>query len=240
MNIALILAGGNKKSDTQGIPVQFITINDKPIFIYTLESFQNHPQIDAIEVVCLDGWQDATQAFGRQFNITKLKWITKGGNTGQESIRNGIYRIREIVQDEDIIIIHDGIRPMVNKDVLSDVIRVATEQGNAVAATKFNEQMFLVDDINIERTNSFIDRDILRKVTTPQAFTYKDLLISYERAFRERIEIESNSYTDTMMVALGHSLHFAMGSDQNIKIETDEDIELFKSLLLETNSKWLK
>ncbi len=240
MNIAIILAGGNKDIDSQGIPIQFISINDKPILIYTLERFQNHPQIDAIEVVCLDGWQDATRAFARQFNIDKLSWIINGGNTGQESIRNGIYNLKGEVSDDDTVIIHDGTRPMLDGDVLTDVLRVAHIRGNAVAATRYSEQMFYVDDFDSRITNSYIDRDTIRKVTTPQAYKYKEILESYKEAFSKKIALSSSSYSDTMMVELGKEIYFATGSDQNIKIETDEDIDLFRYMLSDSQSGWLK
>lgn len=240
MNIGLILAGGNKDLDKQGIPVQYISIYDKPILIYTLETFQKHPQIDAVEIVCLEGWQDATKAFCKQFDITKLRWIAEGGRTGQESIRNGISYLNGKVSDEDIIIIHDGTRPMMDRDILTDVIRVAQKEGNAIAATNYSEQMFYVDPDNQEITNSFIDRDTIRNVTTPQAYRYIDLSNAYKKAFYEGIAVGRTSYADTMMVTLGNILHFAAGSGQNIKIETEEDIELFRSLLDESKAKWLK
>ena len=120
MKIALIIAGGSGKRTGQDIPKQFININDKPIIIYTLEGFQKHPDIDAIEVVCLDGWHEILRAYAKQYNITKLEWVVSGGKSGQESIRNGIYNLEGKCEDNDIIIIHDGIRPMIDEEVLSD------------------------------------------------------------------------------------------------------------------------
>ena len=122
MNIALIIAGGSGQRMGQDIPKQFINVFDKPVLIYTLEGFQKHPQIDAIEVVCIDGWHDILWAYAKQFNITKLKWVISGGNSGQESIRNGVYNLEDKCSSEDTIIIHDGIRPLVEPSVLSDVI----------------------------------------------------------------------------------------------------------------------
>ena len=114
MNIAVIIAGGSGQRMGQDIPKQFINVYDKPVIIYTLEGFQRHPQIDAIEVVCIDGWHDVLWAYAHQFNITKLKWVISGGNTGQESIRNGVFNLEGKVGDEDIIVIHDGNRPLVD------------------------------------------------------------------------------------------------------------------------------
>ena len=134
MNIAIIIAGGVGSRMGQEIPKQFINVNDKPILIYTLEAFQKHPDIDAIEVVCIDGWEDILRAYAKQFGITKLKWVVKGGATGQESIRNGVYNLRDKCEEDDTIIIHDGIRPLVDDFVLNDVIVKAKKYGNAVTA----------------------------------------------------------------------------------------------------------
>ena len=108
MNYAVIIAGGSGARMGQDIPKQFINVYDKPILIYTLEGFQKHPQIDAIEVVCIDGWHEVLWAYAKQFGITKLKWIVSGGKTGQESIRNGVYNLEGIAKPEDVVIIHDG------------------------------------------------------------------------------------------------------------------------------------
>ena len=155
MNIAVIIAGGSGHRMGQDIPKQFINVYDKPILIYTLESFQKHPQIDAIEVVCIEGWHDIVWAYARQFNISKLKWIVAGGDSGQESIRNGVYNLEDNCQPDDIIIIHDGIRPLVDETVLSDVIVKCQKYGNAVTSLPYNEQIFVVDDetstVNIYR-----------------------------------------------------------------------------------------
>ena len=144
MNIAVIIAGGSGQRMGQDIPKQFINVYDKPVIIYTLEGFQRHPQIDAIEVVCIDGWHDVLWAYAHQFNITKLKWVISGGNTGQESIRNGVFNLEGKVGDEDIIVIHDGIRPLVDETVLTDVIMKAQIHGNAVTSLPYNEQIFVV------------------------------------------------------------------------------------------------
>ena len=118
--IAVIIAGGSGSRMGQDIPKQFINVYDKPVLIYTLEGFQKHPQIDAIEVVCIDGWHDVLWAYARQFGISKLKWVVSGGKTGQESIRNGVFHLEGKAEQDDIIIVHDGIRPLVDESVLTD------------------------------------------------------------------------------------------------------------------------
>ena len=132
MNVAIIIAGGVGSRMNMDIPKQFIHIYDKPVIIYTLEGFQRHPEIDAIEVVCLAGWEDTLRDYARQYGITKLKWITTGGATGQESIRNGVYNLEGELKGDDIAIVHDGIRPMVSNEIISDNIAVCRAHGNAI------------------------------------------------------------------------------------------------------------
>ena len=235
MNVAVIIAGGVGNRMGQEIPKQFINVYDKPILIYTLESFQKHPQIDAIEVVCIDGWQDMVWAYAKQFNITKLKWIVTGGASGQESIRNGVYNLAEVCKEDDIIVIHDGVRPLVDEEVLSDVIIKCQKYGNAVTSLPYNEQIFIIDDE--KSTTKYIPRETLRRVSTPQAYTYGKLDWAYHEAFEKEIGIYGSSYTNTMMVELGERLYFAAGSDKNIKLTTKDDLEIFKGYLKNQRSK---
>lgn len=229
MNVAVIIAGGIGHRMGLGIPKQFINVYDKPVLIYTLEGFQRHPQIDAIEVVCLDGWHDVLRAFAKQAGITKLKWIVSGGKTGQESIRNGVFHLDSVCSEDDIVVIHDGIRPMVDQSVLSDVLVKCRQYGNAVSSLPYNEQIFVVDD-DISSIQ-YIPRETLRRVSTPQAYRYGKLKWAYRTAFEKGIGIHGSSYTNTMMVELGERIYFAAGSDRNIKLTTKEDLELFKAYL---------
>ena len=229
MNIAIIIAGGSGQRMGQDIPKQFIHVYDKPVLIYTLESFERHPQIDAIEVVCIDGWQEVLRAYAKQFGITKLRWIVTGGASGQESIRNGVFHLEGQAQAEDLIVIHDGIRPLVDASVLSDVLEKAKKHGNAVTAMPYNEQIFIVNPEDEETTKEYIPRETLRRVSTPQAYRFDLLDRRYHEAFEKGIGIHGSSYTNTMMVELGETLHFAAGSDKNIKLTTKDDLELFKA-----------
>lgn len=229
MNVAIVIAGGVGSRMNMDIPKQFIHIYGKPVIIYTLEGFQRHPEIDAIEVVCLEGWEETLKDYARQYGIDKLKWIALGGATGQESIRNGVYNLEGALDENDIAIVHDGIRPMVDSGVLSDILRVCRIHGNAVTSTPYNEQIFVKrDDYS---TQAYIPRETLRKVATPQAYRYGLLLRAYRRAFAEEIGIYGSAYTNTMMVDLGETLWFAAGSDKNIKLTSKDDLELFKAYL---------
>lgn len=240
MNIAVIIAGGIGTRMGQDLPKQFINVYDKPVLIYTLESFQKHPQVDAIELVCIDGWHDIVWAYAKQFNITKLKWIVSGGKTGQESIRNGVFALEGRAKAEDIIVIHDGIRPLVEPSVLSDVISKCSQYGNAVTSMPYNEQIFVVDKEDETTTTEYIPRETLRRVSTPQAYRFDLLDSKYHEAFEKEIGIYGSHYTNTMMVELGVRLHFAAGSDKNIKLTTKDDLEMFKAYLKADKDSWLK
>lgn len=233
MNVAIIIAGGVGIRMGQDIPKQFINIYGKPVIIYTLEEFQKHPLIDSIEVVCIDGWHDVLWAYAKQYGINKLKWIVSGGKTGQESIRNGVYNLEDKLNADDIVIIHDGIRPLVEEAVLSDVIVKCKQYGNAVTSMPYNEQIFVIDD-EIS-TTKYIPRETLRRVSTPQAYKFGKLVEKYHEAFEKEIGIYGSSYTNTMMVELGERLYFAVGSDKNIKLTTSDDLEIFKGYLKSKN-----
>ena len=240
MNYALIIAGGSGNRMGQDIPKQFINVYDKPVLIYTLESFQCHPLVEAIEVVCLDGWHEVLQAYAHQFNITKLQGIVSGGNSAQESIRNGVFALEGRLRDDDIVIIHDGIRPLVDDTVLTDVIQKARQYGNGVTSLPYNEQIFIVSPDDAATTRQYIPRETLRRVSTPQAYRFKRLYEAYHEAFEKGIGIHGSSYTNTMMVELGETLYFAAGSDKNIKLTTKDDLEMFKGYLRMDKDTWLK
>lgn len=233
MDIAIIIAGGVGSRMGADIPKQFVQVNGKPVLIYTLQAFQRHPMVDAIELVCIDGWEDAVRAYAKEYGITKLKWIVKGGSTGQESIRNGVYGLEGKCASGDIVIIHDGIRPLVDPAVLDDVILKAKQFGNGVTSLPYNEQIFLIDSEQPGTTTKYIPRETLRRVATPQAYRFNLLDEKYHEAFEKKIGIYGSSYTNTMMTELGVRLHFAAGSDRNIKLTTPGDIEIFKAMIAE-------
>lgn len=236
MNIALIIAGGSGQRMHQDIPKQFINVQDKPIIIYTMEAFQNHPDIDAIEVVCLNGWQEILIAYAKQFNISKLSGVVSGGATGQESIRNGVYAIGEKFGEEDIVLVHDAIRPMVTAELISDNIARCRQYGSAIAVIPCAEAMLETDD-KICSESSY-DREKLMRTQTPQAFPLGKLIWAHKEAQKRGI---TNSVAScTLMIELGEKLFFSAGSEKNIKLTTPEDIEIFKALLNSKKADWMK
>lgn len=237
MNVAIIIAGGIGSRMGQEIPKQFINVGEKPVIVYTLEAFQEHPLVDAIEVVCLDGWEQVLRAYARQYKIDKLKWVVKGGASGQESIRNGVYNFEGVLAEDDICIVHDGVRPMLDPEVITDVVRVAKERGNAVTSMPYNEQIFLVDEKDSATTTQYIPRETLRRVSTPQAYRFGLLDSKYHEAFEKGVGIDGSNYTNTMMVQLGVKLNFAAGSDRNIKLTTPENFEFFRAWAAERDAR---
>lgn len=236
-NIALIIAGGVGARMHQEIPKQFINVYDKPVIIYTLEAFQNHPMIDAIEVVCLEDWMGMLSAYARQFNIAKLEHIVPGGENGQDSIRNGVYDIAKRYHDEgDIVLIHDAIRPMVSQDIITDSINVCRSKGNAISVLPCNTAMLKTYDA--VTSNEQVKRDNLKMTQTPQTFFLQDIVSAHKEALEKGITASVASCT--MYVELGRKLFLSIGSEKNIKLTTVEDIEIFKALLVARRDTWLK
>ena len=229
--MALIIAGGVGSRMGAEIPKQFVEVDGKPVLVYTLEAFERHAMVDAIELVCIEGWQAAAREYAEKYGITKLKWIVPGGATGQESIRNGVFGLEGKCSPDDIVVVHDGIRPLVDPAVLDDVIAKAKEFGNAVTSMPYNEQIFIVDEERPDTTVRYIPRETLRRVATPQAYRFDLLDEKYHEAFEKKIGIYGSAYANTMMVELGVRLHFAAGSDRNIKLTTPGDIEIFRAML---------
>ncbi|MDR0784143.1 MAG: 2-C-methyl-D-erythritol 4-phosphate cytidylyltransferase [Propionibacteriaceae bacterium] len=231
MNTAIIIAGGRGARMGLDTPKQFVLVNERPVIIYALQAFENHPSIDSIGVVCLEGWEGILHDYATRFGICKLDWIIPGGYTTQESILAGVLHLEGRCQAEDIVIIHDGIRPLVETTVISDVLAVCKRHGNAVTALPYNEQIFQLDPHDPTSTVAYIPRDNLRRVSTPQAYRFGLLLARYREAFQKGIGIGQSSYANTMMADLGVRLYFSAGSERNIKLTTPDDLALFTSML---------
>ncbi len=235
-NIALIIAGGVGARMGQDIPKQFINVYDKPVIVYTMEAFQKHPQIDEIEVVCLDEWQGALKAYAKQFGIAKLENVVSGGKNGQDSIRNGLYDIAKRHNDEDdIVLIHDAIRPMLSQEIITDNIRVCRENGNAITVVPCTAAMLKTYDSH--STTEQVPRDNLKITQTPQAFFIRDIVEAHKEALSKGI---TNSVAScTMYIELGRKLYMSAGSEKNLKLTTTEDIEIFKALLNAKKDEWM-
>lgn len=233
MNIALIIAGGKGVRMNQEIPKQFLTVNEKPVIVYTMEAFQRHADIDAIAVVCIAGWENILSAYARQYGISKLKHIIPGGENGQASIRNGVFELEKHYAPTDLILVHDAIRPMLSADIISDCIATATQYGSAIATVPCQEAMLETEDQL--STSSSYPREKLRRTQTPQCFPIGSLADAHREALDKGIV---NSVAScTLMVELGRTIYFSHGSEKNIKLTTPEDIDIFRALLMLRNAR---
>ena len=236
MNIALITAAGTGTRTGQLVPKQFLNVNDKPIIIYTMECFQNHPDIDAIYVACLEGWEGFMDLYAKQYGITKLRRIVKGGATGQESIENVLAVIAEECSPDDLVLVQDGSRPYLEPQIISDNITVCREHGNAVTAIDCKEAMLVTPD-KIQSVES-IDREMLYRTQTPHTMSVKDMVALHEEAKAKGIT--GSVATCTLLIECGHRVWFVRGSDFNFKITSREDLLLFQALLNAEPMSWLK
>lgn len=235
-NIALLIAGGSGERMQQSIPKQFLMVNERPVIIYTMEAFQKHPEIDEIAVVCINGWESVLRAYASQFNITKLKHIVPGGSNGQGSIRNGIFELEKYHKPEDIVLIHDAIRPMISAEIISDCIRVTNEKGNAITVIPCAEAMIKTEDGKV--SVGCYPREMLKRTQTPQGFHIGDISALHKKALE--VGITDSVASCTLMIEMGHQVYFSHGSEKNIKLTTVEDIDIFKALLIAKRSDWLK
>lgn len=238
MNIALIIAGGSGNRMGQDIPKQFMHVDNCPIIVHTMKCFQNHPDIHGIAVVCLKGWETVLQSYANQFMIDKLKWIFPGGETGMESIRNGIYGLKEAgCEDEDLVLIHDSVRPLLSQDIISSNIAICKAYGYAVTGIQCREAILESEDGF--STDTSIPRDKLIRTQTPQTFRLKNIIAAHEEAKEKGI---TNSVAScTLMAELGgRTMHIVPGSEKNIKVTTVEDLEMIKALMHVHKEDWLK
>lgn len=238
MNIALLIAGGSGNRMGQDIPKQFMHVDGCPIIIHTMQCFQRHPDISAIAVVCLKGWETVVQSYANQFCIDKLKWIFPGGNTGMESIHNGIYGLREKgCADDDLVLIHDAVRPLLSQDIISSNIAICQAYGYAITGIQCREAILESADGFASTTS--IPRDSLIRTQTPQTFRLGNIIDAHEEA-KERGIVNSVASCTLMAELGGREMHIVPGSEKNIKVTTVEDLEILKALMHTTKEEWLK
>ena len=238
MTIALLTAAGTGTRMHQDIPKQFIHVDNKPVIIHTMEAFQKHPGIDAIIVVTIASWTDVLRAYAGQFNITKLRWIVPGGETGQDSIFNGLKKLREEpeVPEDAVVMVHDGNRPLVSAQILSDSLATFSRHGNAVAVIPCQEVVFESDDGVSSCTST--ERERLFRTQTPHTYRLQDLYEAHLEA--QKRGITGTAASCMLMKELGKTTWFSRGSEENLKITTLEDLRIFKALLHTSQDKWIK
>lgn len=238
MNVAVILAGGVGARVGADRPKQFIEVLGKPVLAYTIEAFQNHPEIDAIEVVCHNQWKQYLQDMVLKFGYDKVKWVADGGDTFQQSVLNGIYNLEDKIGREDIVLVHFGASPFIKGFIISDCINVCKEKGNAISTTDYyllsgeKHSTNSVDDPN-NYSEKYINRETIAYMNTPHAFKYGFVKDLYDEAIESGAISRVEPHTTTLMYELGKTVYFAKGSQLNIKITRKEDLELFEGYLMQ-------
>lgn len=229
MNIAVIFAGGvGTRMHTKDRPKQFLEMYNKPIIIHTLEYFENHPLIDAIVVVCVENWIEYCKDLIFKFRINKVRKIVPGGKTGQLSIYNGLKAAKSIDEDTDsIVLIHDGVRPLITEKLITDNIKSVEMYGNSITVGNVKETIIEIDDNN---NIKFVpDRNHSRVAKAPQCFLLNDILNIHKKALAEG----KNDFIDscTLMQYYGIKLHVTDGPYENIKITTPDDFYTMRAFL---------
>ena len=226
-NYVILLAGGIGKRMGADIPKQFIEVEGKPIIVHTLEKFQKNELVDKIVIVCIKDWIEHLQLLIQKYSLTKVEWITEGGETGHDSIRNGVFFLRDKINPDDFIIVHDSVRPVLPQKVIGEVIRVAHEKGNASSSIHCHPPIVYTEDF--ESGIADVDRDHVMLTASPQAYKYSLALRCYERAEEENRH--DFTFTSSLLIHCGERVYFAKGTTSNIKVTKKEDLALFDALL---------
>ncbi len=226
-NVAVIFAGGaGKRMNTVSRPKQFLELQGKPIIVYTLELFDTHPEVDAIVVACIASWIPFLQKQIKKFEITKVVEIVPGGDTGQESIYNGLMAVKKNFADDTCVMIHDGVRPLITQQTITDNIRTVHEQGNCITCVPATETFVVCRDNGTLEIPSRKDSLIAR---APQSFILADICAAHERAREEKRMDFIDSCT--MMSYYGYRMHTILGPMENIKITTPTDFFIFRAMV---------
>lgn len=226
-NIAVIFAGGiGKRMNSKAVPKQFLKLHGKDIIIHTLENFEMHKDIDGIVIACVEDWIPYLKKILKKFDITKVKDIVPGGKTGQESIYNGLAAAKERYGEEAVVLIHDGVRPLIEEKTITDCIASVREKGSAITVAPAIETIIRVEEN--ETIKDVIERSECLMARAPQAFKLNEILAAHDQAQKEGKYdfIDSAS----LMRYYGHTLSIVEGPVENIKITTPMDFYTFRAL----------
>lgn len=228
MNIAVIFAGGaGKRMNTKAKPKQFLALHGKPILVYTAEQFQQHEMIDSIIIVMLEGWIGYCKKLVEQYRLTKVAAVVAGGETGQESIFNGLNKAYQLYPEDSVVLIHDGVRPLIDQETISRDIRCVREKGTAITVSPAIETIALKSDT--EAVGEIFDRNRCQMAKAPQCFWLKDIYNCHLKSRREG----KNDFIDSacLMKHYGFELYTVEGPWENIKITTPGDFYIFRAIV---------
>lgn len=229
MNYVIIIAGGVGSRLGASVPKQFVEVLGKPVIAYTMEHFQNHPDVDGIELVCVDGFQDHLMGIAERYGITKVIKTVKGGSEYERSIMNGVAGLEGIAKQDDVVMIHWAASPFLSEEIITDNIRVCKEKGNAISAS-YSYLLYGTNDGDCAKKS--INRETFMTLSAPQSFLYKVITDIYKQVEEKNMFDYVEAHTPAFMAELGIPIYFSKGSHANIKITTKEDIDLFLGYLL--------
>lgn len=229
MNYVIIIAGGVGSRLGAKVPKQFVEVLGKPVIAYTMEHFQNHPDIDAIELVCVNGFQEHLKSIADKYGITKVLKIVKGGSEYERSIMNGVAGLEGIAKPDDLVIIHWAASPFLSEEIITDNIRVCKEKGNAITAS-YSYLLYGTNDGDCAKKS--INRDTFMTLAAPQSFKYSVITDIYRQVEEKHMFDYVEAHTPAFMAEQGIPIYFSKGSHTNIKITTKEDVDLFLGYLL--------
>lgn len=227
MNYGLIFAGGTgQRMNSKSLPKQFLSVHGKPIIIHTLLQFENSKNIDGMVVVCYAPYIDKLNKLLKAYGIKKVIDVVAGGENGQQSIFNGLKRLNECAKDDDVVLVHDGVRPLIDGELIKRNIDCVKRNGNAITVSKAIETVVLVENDNV---SAIENREKCFYAKAPQSFRFKDIFGCHNKAISEN----KHGFIDsaTMMQYYGYELFTVLGDSDNIKITTQMDYFMFKGLL---------
>lgn len=227
MNIGLIIAGGTGQRMKMNVPKQFIKVLGKPIIIYTLEAFDKNKNIDKVVVVCLKDWEDKLRSWTEQYGIQKLDIIVPGGNTGMESLRNGMNALRENYPEDSIVVIHDAVRPLISDAIIDTNIEGVKEFGTAITCVPTTEALLYSEDMISSK--KIVDRNLIARTQTPQSLYLSKFIWAHEEAVKRGIT--DTVATCTLLVELGEKVHIVWGEETNFKVTTAEHLALMEAYI---------
>ncbi len=226
-NYVILLAGGIGKRMGADIPKQFIQVEGKPIVVYSIENFQKNPLIEKIVVVCVKEYLDYLKELVKDYALTKVEWVIEGGSTGHDSIRNGVFFLKDKIEPDDYIVIHDAVRPILPQKAIDEVISVAHKNGNASSSIVCHPPIVYTEDGKSGIRD--IERECVMLTASPQAYKFSLALNCYNIAEKENLH--TTTFTSSLLIHCGERIYFAKGTTSNIKITTKSDIALFSALL---------